>query len=451
MMQPYFFLIRYRWSLCIASLVMMTFLAVGLSRLGFNSSWRIFFSIDNPYLLSYDSLTDKFPHHDNLIFITELKRGNFYTPQNIQTLQQLTEKAGRLPYAFQVSSLGNYYFIEQDEDGIRVEELISSDFPLTPDSLTLLREKVLTDELLVNRLINVAGTLTMVIVDLSARFQRGDQLAMDEVIQGGRAIQEEIRHQNPDLKIYLFGSVIHDFSAVKAAGDDFKRLFPIIVLFALVISYIIGRSLGTMMAILLVLLGAVMATFGLAGWLGYKLNVVSSQASLLVAILALADTVHLGTTYLKELIPGRAQKKAIYISLKKNLMAIFLTSLTTVAGLYSLNFVGSAAFADMANIAIHGVVIAFIFSITIFPAILLLFTRNTVNKGISQQRLAEVIAHFSIRYRKPLFLFFWMRENSLTWKTVPNNGSISISRILPSMGLVLISCSPAPATWSWRR
>jgi len=161
-----------------------------------------------------------------------------------------------------------------------------------------------------------------------------------------------------------------------------------------------------MMAVQFVLIGAVVATVGFAGWIGYELNIVSSMASLLVSILALADTIHIGTTYLKELKPGVSKKEAIYISLNKNLKAILLTSITTIAGLYSLNFVGSAAFADMANIAIYGVVIAFVFSITFFPALLLLFTRNIVYKGIPQQRIAEAITYYSMRYRKPLFLFF---------------------------------------------
>ena len=76
-----------------------------------------------------------------------------------------------------------------------------------------------------------------------------------------------------------------------------------------------------MMAVQFVLIGAVVATVGFAGWIGYELNIVSSMASLLVSILALADTIHIGTTYLKELKPGVSKKEAVYISLQKNLKA----------------------------------------------------------------------------------------------------------------------------------
>jgi predicted RND superfamily exporter protein len=151
---------------------------------------------------------------------------------------------------------------------------------------------------------------------------------------------------------------------------------------------------------------SVVAAVGFAGWLGYELNIVSTMASLLIAILALADTVHIGTTYLKERKPAVTNEEALNISLQKNLRAIFLTSLTTIAGLYSLNFVGSVAFAEMANIAIYGVVIAFVFSISLFPAILLLLTRKATYKGLPQQQLAQGIADISVRYRKPLFIVF---------------------------------------------
>ena len=404
--QPYRFLIRYRWFLCVVSLACTVFLAAGLPRLGFNSSWRIFFSSDNPHLMAYDDLTEEFSHYDNLILVVELKEGDLYTPENIETLRQITEKARQLPYALQVSSMVNYSYMEPGEEGLRIGELIRSDMLLDAESLPLLRKKVLGDSLLVDRLVNKEGTLTLVLVDLSEQFKRGDPEAIREVIDAGDALRDDMRRSNPDWNIYLFGTVISDASTAEASAGDFKRLFPVVVLFALLISYLIGRSLGTMAAIQVVPMCSVVAAVGFAGWLGYELNIVSTMACLLIAILALADTVHIGTTYLKERKPAVTNEEALNISLQKNLRAIFLTSLTTIAGLYSLNFVGSVAFAEMANIAIYGVVIAFVFSISLFPAILLLLTRKATYKGLPQQQLADAIADISVRYRKPLFIAF---------------------------------------------
>ncbi len=404
--QPYLFLLRYRWILCIASLAITALLAAGLPRLGFNTSWKIFFAPDNPYLIAFEDLADKFSHYDNLMFFVEIEGADLYTQKNIEALRQLTEQAIDLPYALQVHSLVNYAYMESRDEELIVQELIGSDMELSAESLPLIRKKVLKDELLVDRLVNKEGTLTMVIVDLDEQFKSGDSQAIEEVIRAGRALEAKILEGNPDLNIYLFGSVIHDVSATEASRGDMKRLAPLIFLFALLISYFFTRSPGSMLAVQVVVLCSVVAAMGLTGWIGYNLNIVSTMAGALISILALADTVHIGTTYLKERTPTVSKEEAIYISLQKNLRAIFLTSVTTVAGFYSLNFIGSAAFSDMGNIAIYGVLIAFIFSITLFPALLLFFTGESINKGIPQQQLAERIADISIRYRKPLFLFF---------------------------------------------
>ena len=59
-------------------------------------------------------------------------------------------------------------------------------------------------------------------------------------------------------------------------------------------------------------------------------------------------------------------------SMKKNMLPIFLTSITTAIGFLGMHFSDSPAFRDMGTIAAFGVMVAFVLTNTMLPAIVLI-------------------------------------------------------------------------------
>ena len=69
---------------------------------------------------------------------------------------------------------------------------------------------------------------------------------------------------------------------------------------------------------------------------------------------------------------GKSKHDAIVYSLQLNMMPIFITSVTTAIGFLTMNFADVPVFADLGNLTAIGVMLAFVFSVTMLPAMLML-------------------------------------------------------------------------------
>jgi predicted RND superfamily exporter protein len=99
---------------------------------------------------------------------------------------------------------------------------------------------------------------------------------------------------------------------------------------------------------------------------------------------------------------GVEKRKAILDSLRINFQPIFLTSLTTAIGFMSMNFSDSPPFRDLGNMVAAGVMLAFLFSITVFPAMLALLPLKVKQIHEEKRDHMKDLAHFVIRKRRTL-------------------------------------------------
>ncbi|OUS23726.1 hypothetical protein A9Q99_27200 [Gammaproteobacteria bacterium 45_16_T64] len=385
-------------------------LMAGLPKLGFDPSYRVFFSPSNPQLVAFDNLNEEYSSSDKITFVVVADKGSIYSQENLHTIVELTKKAWELPFSHQVQSLVNFPYTEASADDFIVYDLIDQqdwEENKTQPKIYLadIEKKALSENLLINRLISEDKQLA--IIDVSLILDNASNEDRPLIINAARELQASSQ-KNSNLRTLITGSVMYDNTVMETSANDASALLPLMLVFSLLFSFLILRSLAMMISSQVVVIFSVLAGMGLAGYLQYDLNAVSAMAGLLIIILALADTIHIGATYLKELQKGHVPFEAIKISIEKNVKAVFLTSTTTAAGFYSLNFMDSNAFSDLGNIAIFGVAFAFILSLTLFPCCLLLLTPKKPSTGIQQEKLSQWISHIAIRHRKPLFIGFFV-------------------------------------------
>ncbi len=119
----------------------------------------------------------------------------------------------------------------------------------------------------------------------------------------------------------------------------------------------------------------------------------------MILTLAVADCVHILTTMFYEMRHGVEKRKAILDSLHINFQPIFLTSITTAIGFLSMNFSDSPPFRDLGNMVAFGVMLAFIFSITLFPALLSLLPIKVKQIHEEKSDYMKSLAHFVVARR----------------------------------------------------
>ena len=171
----------------------------------------------------------------------------------------------------------------------------------------------------------------------------------------------------------------------------------------LLIMVLLLRSFSGTFATLVVIIFSIAGTMGAVGWFGFYLTGPSVSAPTMIMTLAVADCIHILTSYYYEMRQGTAKKEALQESLRVNFKPILLTSITTAIGFMSMNFSDSPPFRDLGNMVAIGVMLAFVFSITVFPALLMLLPVKA--SKISPERnygIMEKFAEFVVEKRKVL-------------------------------------------------
>ena len=100
---------------------------------------------------------------------------------------------------------------------------------------------------------------------------------------------------------------------------------------------------------------------------------------------------------------GYSKQEAILESLRLNLEAVFLTSITTVIGFLAMNFSEAPLFRDLGNIAAMGITAAFGYSILLLPAIMAIVPLGGGASARTNKVVLNWVANFVIRHCHPIF------------------------------------------------
>lgn len=81
-----FWVIKYRWWIIVATVVVVAVFGSGLRFLSFNMDNRIFFSEDNPQLQALETLENTYVKNYNVLFIVEPKGGDVLVKGDVTIL-----------------------------------------------------------------------------------------------------------------------------------------------------------------------------------------------------------------------------------------------------------------------------------------------------------------------------------------------------------------------------
>ncbi len=385
----------------LVSLVFVFVAASGAQKLTFKSDYRVFFGEDNPQLVAYESMQNIYSKSDNVSFVVVPANGDVFTAEHLQALKELTKEGWQVPYSTRVDSVTNFQYTFAEEDDMIVEDLVMDTRNLSAADLNKIREVALNEPLLVNKIVSGEGHVSVVNVNVQLPgIDPGTE--GPEVAAFVRDMKTKFLADNPGTTVHLSGMVMMNNAFNEAAMGDGSTLVPLMFLIVIVIIGVLLRTISGTFATVLIIITSIATTMGIAGWMGFYLTGPSSSAPTMIMTLAVADCIHILTTMFYEMRHGADKKTAIAKSLKLNFQPIFLTSITTAIGFLSMNFSDSPPFRDLGNLVAMGVMLAFVFSVTIFPALLrVLPLRTKLNKASDKDPMTAV-ARFVINRRKLL-------------------------------------------------
>ena len=118
------FVIRWRWVVIPLVIAFVALAGSGARFIKFDNDYRYFFSKENPQLIAFEALQNIYTKNDNVLFVLEPKDGDVFTSQTLAAVEELTEKAWRIPFAIRVDGLSNFQYTYANDDDLIVEDLI---------------------------------------------------------------------------------------------------------------------------------------------------------------------------------------------------------------------------------------------------------------------------------------------------------------------------------------
>lgn len=360
---------RLSWWVLLLTMLMVVAATIGGKNLYFRGDYNIFFDGENAQLRAFDEIQTTFAKSDNLAIVIAPKSGNVFEPETLTLIQRLTQDAWQVPYSSRVDSLANYQHTEATDDDLIVEDLLLDEYLLTPERIAKVKQIALSEPVIKHSMISEKGDVS--VVNITVQLPEVDETA--EVLEVVAAVNQMIAQyqaEYPDVEFHKAGIIAMNHAFMVAAQDDSSTLVPTMLLVILLFLTLMLRSVLSVVATLIVIIGSVAATMGLSGWAGMFLSTATVNIPTLVMTLAVADCVHVIATMRQNMKLGHSKRYAIDQSVSVNFMPIVITSITTAIGFLMMNMSDSPVLRDFGNLAALGVMIACLLSLSMLPAML---------------------------------------------------------------------------------
>lgn len=391
-----YFQYKWRYLIPFGIVLLIALMANGMQYLGMSTNYRAFFSKENPQLQAFENMQNIYNKDDNVLMMLEPKDGKVFSQKTLAAVIDLTKQSWQVPYSTRVDSISNFQHTKGEEDDLLVNDLVENPENLNPQQLQEIKKIALNEPLLIHRLISPKADVTAVNVTLELPGKKLTEVP--EAVAFVREMADDFRKKYPDIDLYLTGMAVMNNSFPEASMRDMQSLNPLMLLMIIIFTFFMTRSiLGTVITFF-IMIGSILSAMGIGGYAGVELTPVSMTAVSVIMTLAVADCIHVIITFREWMAKGLDRVQAVKKSLQVNLLPVFITSLTTSIGFLGLNFSDAPPYHHYGNISAAGVMIAFFFSVTLLPAILIIIPskvkmrekgKNTIMQNLAEWLLAN--------------------------------------------------------------
>ncbi|SEQ75033.1 hypothetical protein SAMN05421690_100128 [Nitrosomonas sp. Nm51] len=403
MIQTYaHFILRFRWLIIVSSLLLVSIAGYGIKNLHFKSDYRMFFSEENPQLIAYESLQKTYTKDDNVLLVLTPADNNIFSPQNLAIAEKLTHDLWQTPYSTRVDSITNFQHSYAIGDDLIVEDLVKNAEQLSSEKISQIKDYALNEPLLVNRLVSPdARVMGFNVVIQRPGFHQDSETR--EVTHFIRQQVKQLKSAHPEMDIHITGSVMMDTAFAESSELDMKTLTPAMLTVIIIVLGLLVKSVWGVLAATIMITLSIVAAVGLAGWMNIAFSPSSIPAPTILLTLAVANTVHILTSYYHSLAHGIEKIQSMSDSLKGNFKAIFFTNFSTGIGFLSMNFSESPPFRDLGNITAMGVGVTFILAISFLPALVTLLPEPKNKLSLKSNPIWKNLANNIIKHGRTYF------------------------------------------------
>ena len=375
---------RFRWWIAAAVLLTSIFLLPYVKGFEIENDLAAWFEHDDPYWVTYREYRKEFGGTRTLIVAIESQE--LFTRPVLLYLRRLSEDLERLPHVLRVYSLATANRVTGTHDSLEVRPLLENIEGREPLEI---RDRVLSDSTLRGDLVSADGTVAAITVSFDE--EKLDPVR-EQVLTQARRLAEIKRP--PSVRLHYNGSVEISEEYNRQSMANVRNYTPLMFLLITVSIYFLFRSWSRVLIVILATLLSLGWTLAIFGLLGFTYNIVSTMIVPLIAILAIADDMHLLQRFDLLAEGGSDRRIAFQNTVSQQLVPIFGASLTTSLGMASLATSRVAAVREFGIVAAVGVMIDFLISFSLLPLALTVLPARGKSAPAGRP-LGQLLARFS--------------------------------------------------------
>ena len=294
---------------------------------------------------------------------------NIYAAEVLNKLQRLTKEIEKVDGVASVLSLANAVDPVVD---VTEPPLIMPQIPTTPATATALQEKLADRPIYLKNLVapdGRAAAINIFFAEMSNdEFMRhGIDDTIQEIVERENATA--VQEQRPE-RWYYTGLPHFKVYSANVMRRDLSRFVPLMLLFIVVVLFFCFRSLRGVLLPTLTVIVSLIWTLGIMVLRGDALSFGSIALPPLVLVIGVAYSLHVVAEYYELARPDRSPKEVVWETLQTIKSPALMAALTTVLGFFSQTLNPIVSIREMGIYASLGITLAFVFSLTLVPALL---------------------------------------------------------------------------------
>ncbi len=363
-----------------------------------DTSMEGFLHEDDPAMLAYNAFRDQFGRDE--VVIVALQPPDVFDMPFLQTLASVhSELEEKVPYIDDITSMINARQTRGETDELIVEDLLEN-WPAGKQEMAVFKKRVLSNPVYKNTLISEDGRFTTIIIRTHSHSSVGQD---DDLLEGFDsaspgaspdpgpvskrpvyltdrensevvfAVQQVVKgFRTGDLPIWVAGSpVVTHFLKQSMMGDMRKFVLMATATVALFLFVMFRRFSGVLLPLLVVFL-SLLSTLGLMAIFGAAIKVPTQILPSFLLAVGVGTSVHILAIFFHRYRDGADKEDAIAYAMEHSGLAVAMTNVTTASGLMSFSTAELAPIADLGVFAGFGVLLTFIYTIVLLPALLAL-------------------------------------------------------------------------------
>ncbi len=413
-----------RYKTLVIVLVVAACLMSQLPKTTMDTSTESFLHENDPALKGYERFRDQFGR-ENMIVIA-LNPPNIFDEHFLADLRALHDDLEEnVPYLEDITSLVNARNTYGIEDELIVDDLLEK-WPETPEELKEIEKRARDNPIYKNLLLSEDGNFTTIVIQGDTYSHEG--LTLDETEDFGDNIEDETqqkkyltdeengemvaaveeilkRHPFNNTEIFAGGSPVVGHFLKRVMSKDMRKFTVISVSTIAVFLFIMFRRISGILLPLFIVIVSLLSTFGLMAATRTPLKIPTQILPSFILAVGVGYSVHILAIFFYHFNQNGRKKQAIAYAMGHSGLAVMLTGITTASGLMSFSTAAVAPIADLGIFAAAGVMLAFIYTVVLLPALLAVFpikskpvSGNENSNDIKMDRLLAYIGSISINY-----------------------------------------------------